>query len=48
MAQATTKQKEIYTKVLKASLRGLFADLPPNADGICLDSIVRTVINQKP
>lgn len=48
-AAPTAKQKEVYTTVLKGALRGLFAELPPNAGGKHLDDIVRgTITNVNP
>lgn len=40
----SAKQKEVYTNVVRGALRGLFADLPPNASGFDLDAIVRDPI----
>lgn len=43
----TKKQKELYTIVLKASIAGLSAELPPGSNGAYLDKIVRSVITNK-
>jgi Xaa-Pro aminopeptidase len=40
------KLKEIYTIVLKASLNGLSAELPPDSDGNYLDDLVRSVVRE--
>lgn len=41
------KIKEIFTIVLKAAMKGLRAEIPPDSDGIYLDKIVRSVITDK-
>lgn len=43
---ATEKQKEIYTKVLKAFLHGINYKLHENTTGFDIDSKVREIINQ--
>ncbi|MGD9580878.1 MAG: M24 family metallopeptidase [Vampirovibrionia bacterium] len=45
--EPTSKQKELYTLVLKASIAGLTAELPPETNGYDLDKIVRSVITEK-
>lgn len=38
------EMKTIYTTVLKAAIRGLTAEIPPETSGVYLDNIVRSVV----
>lgn len=40
----STQMKHIFTLVLKAAIKGLTAEIPPDADGVYLDNIIRSVI----
>ena len=46
-AEPTDEQKKIYTLVLKGSLRGLNAELPPGTKGTDIDKTVRKPINDE-
>ncbi|MCK7521187.1 MAG: M24 family metallopeptidase [Ignavibacteriales bacterium] len=46
-AKADSKQKEIYTKVLKAFLNGLNFDLKENSTGFDIDYKVREIVNNE-
>jgi Xaa-Pro aminopeptidase len=41
------RKREVYNTVLTAALRGLTAELPPDADGVFLDKLVSGYIKEK-